>query len=64
MQKFSEAEKLAAVQRYVDGDESCKAIANTLDMDKSDLLLLIKRYEYHGIKAITKSYTTYSRWKR
>ncbi len=60
IQKFSESEKLAAVQRYVDGNESCKAIANTLGMDKSDLLLLIKRYEYHGVKAFIKSYTKYS----
>ncbi|MDC2865659.1 IS3 family transposase [Bacillus sp. BP-3] len=61
MRKFSESEKLAAVQRYVDGNESCKTIANTLGMDKSDLLLLIKRYEYHGVKAFIKSYTTYSK---
>ncbi|SFC43207.1 Transposase and inactivated derivatives [Bacillus sp. 491mf] len=60
MQKFSESEKLAAVQRYVDGNESCKAIANALGMDKSDLLLFIKRYEYHGVKAFIKNYTTYS----
>lgn len=50
MQKFSELEKLVAVQQYVDGNESCMEIANSLGMEKGDLLLLIKQYEYHGVE--------------
>ncbi|SER70341.1 transposase [Psychrobacillus sp. OK032] len=55
MRKFSESEKLAAVRCYVDGKESSIKIANSLGMDKADLLLLIKRYEYHRVSAFIKN---------
>ena len=35
-------------------------IANSPGMDKGDLLLLIKRYKYHGVNTFIKIYTTHS----
>jgi transposase len=60
MVKFSELEKLATFQRYLDGHESCAAIANSVGIEKGELQLWIKRYEYYGEGAFVKSYTMYS----
>ncbi|PLT32123.1 IS3 family transposase [Bacillus sp. V5-8f] len=60
MVKISDANKLCAVLRYLDGKESYKEISSSLGVDNGDLRLWVKRYEYHGKEAFTKSYTNYT----
>jgi transposase len=60
MVKLSNSNKLDAVLRYIDGKESYQDISSSLGVDDGDLRLWVKRYEYHGIEAFTKSYTKYT----
>jgi len=60
MAKFTLSQKLDAVTRYQNGSESVRKIAESIHAPKSVVLNWIKQYEYHGLSAFEKSYTSYT----
>ncbi|PEL07405.1 IS3 family transposase [Bacillus sp. AFS017336] len=60
MTKFTSDERLIAVKRYLEGDESLKEISDSIGVDHSVFLTWIQKYQYHGEKAFQKSYTSYN----
>ncbi|UKS62681.1 IS3 family transposase [Bacillus toyonensis] len=60
MAKFSSTEKIQAVKRYLDGTESGKTIAKSIEVTPSLLREWIRRYESSGENAFEKRYTSYS----
>ncbi len=60
MAKFSSTEKIQAVKRYLDGTESRKAIAKSIELTPSLLREWIRRYKFSGKYAFEKLYTSYS----
>jgi transposase len=60
MTKFTAKDKLSAVQRYLEGKESYRAIATSIGTDHSVVRSWVKQYEHHGEAAFIKSYTSYS----
>ncbi|KAB2328623.1 IS3 family transposase, partial [Bacillus mesophilum] len=60
MAKFTAEDKLEAVQRYLNENESSVRIANSIGTDYKAVLKWIKQYEYNGEKAFTISYTNYT----
>lgn len=59
MAKFSPEEKIQAVGQYVNGNESIKTIATSIDVHPSLLHQWIKQYELFGKDAFEKRYTSY-----
>ena len=59
MAKFTTEEKLQAIIRYLDGNESFREIAKSIGTHKI-LLRWVKQFEYHGEKAFVKCYTNYT----
>jgi len=60
MAKFTLSQKLDAVTRYQNGSESVRKIAESIHAPNSVVLNWIKQYEYHGLSAFEKSYTSYT----
>jgi transposase len=60
MAKFTAQEKIQAVKRYLEGTEGHKTIAGTIGVTPGVFLNWIRQYQYHGERALIKSYTTYS----
>ena len=60
MAKFTAEEKLEAVLRYLNTNESYLSIAKSLGTDKMSIIKWVKQYEYHGEEAFIKRYTNYS----
>ncbi|MED2367831.1 transposase, partial [Bacillus thuringiensis] len=60
MTKFTSEDKMNAVIHYQDGSESIKDIAKSLGANHEVVRMWIKQFEYHGIQAFEKGYTTYS----
>lgn len=60
MGKYSIELKLSAVQDYINGSESIRAVANKFKIPKTALHQWVKKYEYHGINGLNDSYTDYS----
>lgn len=60
MAKFTLEDKLDAVKRYLNGNESSNEIAKSLGTDNKAILNWVKQYEYNGIKAFIKRYTNYT----
>lgn len=60
MARFTQEEKLSAVQRYLDGAESYAAIAASIGTTKVIVMNWVLQYKLHGVEAFTKSYTSYS----
>ncbi|PGO78038.1 IS3 family transposase [Bacillus cereus] len=60
MTKFTSEDKMNAVIYYQDGSESIKDIAKSLGANHEVVRMWIKQFEYHGIQAFEKGYTTYS----
>jgi transposase-like protein len=58
--KFTDEEKMKAVKRYLEGNEGCGTIAKEIGVHVSNLQFWVRKYEYHGEKAFSKSYTNYS----
>ena len=58
--KFTTEEKIKAVQRYLEGNESCRSIANEIGVHHSKLQFWLRRHEHHGEEAFSKNYTSYS----
>ncbi|QAV07620.1 IS3 family transposase [Bacillus vallismortis] len=59
MAKFKNEEKINAVLRYINGNESLLGIANHIGVHKRVLQYWVRKYQYHGEKAFLKSYTNY-----
>lgn len=60
MAKFTAEDKLQAVERYLDGNESSYEIAKSIGTDNKAILKWVKQYEYNGVDAFVKSYTNYT----
>lgn len=60
MAKFTAEDKLQAVERYLNGNESSNEIAKSLRTDNKAILKWVKQYEYNGVEAFIKRYTNYS----
>jgi len=60
MAKFTLSQKLDAVMKYQNGSESIREIAKSIHANKSVVMNWIKQYEYHGLSAFEKSYTSYT----
>lgn len=61
MSKMSAEEKLAAVQRYVNGKESSRTVAAEIGVSHRYLLTLVKQYEYNGVETFVRRYTNYTK---
>jgi len=60
MAKFTAEDKLQAVQRFLNGNESSYELAKSLGTDNKAILKWVKQYEYNGVEAFVKSYTNYT----
>jgi len=60
MAKFSAEEKLKAVIRYLNGNESLRDIAKDIGVMHGNLATWVKQYEYNGVAAFVKQYTNYT----
>jgi len=60
MTKFTNTHKLEAVARYQTQSESVIEIAKSMGVNYEVVRMWIKQFEYHGISAFEKSYTSYT----
>jgi transposase len=60
MAKFSVEDKLAAVYRYLQGNDSYRTIGDSIGAASSLVITWVKQYEENGVEAFVKSYTSYS----
>jgi len=60
MAKYTVEDKLQAVERYLNGNESANKIAKSLGTDKQAIFKWVKQYEYNGAEAFIKPYTNYT----
>lgn len=60
MTKFTNDQKLETITRYQNGSESIEEIAKSIGTYCSVVSNWIKQFEYHGLSAFEKSYTTYT----
>ena len=60
MTKFTNTQKLEAVARYQTQSESVNEIAKSIGANHEVVRMWIKQFEYHGISAFEKSYTSYT----
>ena len=60
MAKFTEAEKIQAVKRYLEGKEGQKAIAESIGGTRAILQTWVRQYQHHGESSFKKGYTAYS----
>ena len=61
MAKMSPEDKLAAVQRYINGKESSRKVAADIGVSHRYLLTWVKQYEHNGVEAFVKRYTNYTK---
>ncbi|HEK9096880.1 TPA: transposase, partial [Pseudomonas aeruginosa] len=57
--KFTIEEKIKAVKRYLIDCESLLEITKQIGVHKSILQYWVRKYQYHGKNAFSKSYTNY-----
>ncbi|KOP79908.1 transposase [Bacillus sp. FJAT-21945] len=60
MTKYSAEEKLQAVKRYLNGNESFNKIAKSLGTDHKAIIKWVKQYEYNGVNAFINPCTNYT----
>lgn len=60
MTKYTAEQKIDVVARFKNGSESMNEIAKSIGISISVISNWIKQYEYHGLSAFEKSYTSYS----
>jgi transposase len=60
MTRFTNEQKLKAITRYQNGSESTNEIAKSMATSGSVIRNWIKQFEYHGLAAFEKSYTSYT----
>ena len=61
MAKMSSEDKLAAVQRYVNGNESSRTVAADFGVSHRYLLSLVKQYQHNGVEVFVRRYTNYTK---
>ena len=61
MAKMSPEDKLAAVERYVNGKESSRTVAADFGISHRYLLGLVKQYQHNGIEVFVRQYTNYTK---
>lgn len=59
MSKITAEEKLQAVQRYLNGNESYKEIGQTIGVNKKSNFIWVIQYEHNGLDAFIKRCTNY-----
>jgi transposase len=60
MVKFNTEDKLEAIQRYLQGNDSYHTIGDSIGATHYTIMNWVKQYEQHGVEAFNKSYTAYS----
>jgi transposase-like protein len=60
MAKFTADDKLQAVKRFLNGNESSHEIGKSIGTDNKAVLKWVKQYEYNGLEAFVKPYTDYT----
>ena len=60
MAKFTIHQKLEAIKRYRNSAESIEGIAKSMGTSGSVVANWIKQFDYHGLAAFEKSYTSYT----
>ncbi|PID23323.1 IS3 family transposase [Sporosarcina sp. P7] len=60
MRKIHVEDKIQAVKRYIEGNESLREIAQSIGIDKSEIRYWVQRYRYHGENGFKKPCTSYS----
>jgi transposase-like protein len=60
MVKFTLEDKLAAIQRYLEGTESYKSIGASIGTSDNIVRTWVMQDQHHGAEAFKKSYTSYS----
>ncbi len=61
MAKFSAEEKVEAVQKYLNGKDSLRAVAAEIGISHRYLLTWVKQYEHNGVEAFVKPCTNYTK---
>ena len=61
MARMSPEDKLAAVQRYVNGKESSRTVAADFGISHRYLLTLVKQYQNNGVEVFVRRYTNYTK---
>jgi transposase-like protein len=60
MAKFNAGDKIAAAQRYLNGNDSYQKIGASIGAHSSLIKTWVKQYEINGVEAFQKSYTSFS----
>ncbi|WP_222124201.1 helix-turn-helix domain containing protein, partial [Lysinibacillus fusiformis] len=54
-------QKIDAITRFENGDESLTSIAKSLNLTTTEMLnFWIEKYHFHGLESLKKSYTRYT----
>lgn len=61
MAKMSPEDKLAAVQRYINGKDSSRTVAAEFGISHRYLLSLVKQHEHNGVETFVRRYTNYTK---
>ncbi|WIL40266.1 transposase (plasmid) [Kurthia sp. YJT4] len=61
MGKMSPEDKLAAVERYLNGKESSRTVAADFGISHRYLLGLVKQYQHNGVEVFVRRYTNYTK---
>ncbi|BAK17298.1 transposase [Solibacillus silvestris StLB046] len=61
MGKMSAEDKLAAVERYLNGKESSRTVAADFGISHRHLLTLTNQYQKNGVEAFVRQYTNYTK---
>ena len=61
MAKMSPEDKFAAVQRYVNGQDSSRTVAADFGISHRYLLGLVKQYQHNGVEVFVRRYTNYTK---
>lgn len=57
--KYSKEQKIAAIQQYLQSDDSFKVIADRLEIDLSSFKKWVRHYQQHGMAAFEKKHSDY-----
>ncbi|SFS58222.1 helix-turn-helix domain-containing protein, partial [Lysinibacillus fusiformis] len=60
MTKVSVEQRIQAVQRYLNGNETLIEIANDIGVTAQIVSEWVRRYQKNGVETFLKSYTNYS----
>jgi len=60
MARFTAEDKIATVERYLEGKESLQTIGASIGVTESIVRNWVNQYRHHGVQAFIKPYTSYS----